>query len=157
MYFIRQYLKWLYKTSLIAFLIMHSFFVQPDNQLFEHNYGIPFPNIAPKWNQRSKLYHLYLKKIIIWKLCSYLQTTLISSFLCPRIEWSGAYCFCPVCLFVCLSVCLSVVNFNLCYNFWTVRDRDFIFGMHAPLMMLFQMTPRPMLKIAFWTLFSPGA
>ena len=38
----------------------------------------------------------------------------------------------------CLSVCLSVVNFNLRYNFWTVRDRDFIFGMHTPLMMPFQ-------------------
>ena len=47
-------------------------------------------------------------------------------------------------LFVCLSVCLSVVNFNLRYNFWTVRDRDFIFGMHTPLMKPFQMTPRSM-------------
>ena len=37
----------------------------------------------------------------------------------------------------CLSVCLSVVNFNLRYNFWTVGDRDFIFGMHTPLMMPF--------------------
>ena len=27
--------------------------------------------------------------------------------------------------------CLSVVNFNLHYNFWTVKDRDFIFGMHT--------------------------
>ena len=62
------------------------------------------------------------------------------------------------CLFVCLSVCLSVVNFNIHYNFWTVRGRDFIFGMHTPLMMPFQMTPRSMtlwpwltfaLKIAF--------
>ena len=48
------------------------------------------------------------------------------------------------CLFVCLSVCLSVVNFNLCYNFWTVRDRDFIFGMHTALMTPFQMAPRSM-------------
>ena len=56
----------------------------------------------------------------------------------------GAYCFCPVCLFVCLFVCLSVVNFNLRYNIWTVRDRDFIFGMHTPLMMPFLMTPRSM-------------
>ena len=58
-------------------------------------------------------------------------------FLCPRIEWSGHIVFV-------LSVCLSVVNFNLRYNFWTVRDRDFIFGMHTPLMMPFQMTPRSM-------------
>ena len=49
-----------------------------------------------------------------------------------------------VCLFVCLFVCLSVVNFNLRYNFWTKRDRDFIFGMHTPLMTPFQMTPRSM-------------
>ena len=49
-----------------------------------------------------------------------------------------------VCLFVCLFVCLSVVNFNLGYNFRTVRDRDFIFGMHTPLMMPFQMTPSSM-------------
>ena len=40
-------------------------------------------------------------------------------FFMPGIEW---YCFCPVCLSV---VCLSVANFNLRYNFWTVRDRDF--------------------------------
>ena len=60
----------------------------------------------------------------------------MSQFLCPRIERSGAYCFC--------LVCLSVVNFNLRYNFRTVRDKDFIFGMHTPLMMPFQMTPRSM-------------
>ena len=47
-------------------------------------------------------------------------------------------------LFVCLFVCLSVINFNLRYNFWTVRDRDFIFGMHTPLMMPYQITPRSM-------------
>ena len=52
--------------------------------------------------------------------------------------------FFPVCLFVCLSVCLSVVNFNLRYIFWTVRDRDFIYGMHTLLMMPFQMTLRSM-------------
>ena len=66
------------------------------------------------------------------------------------------------CLSVCLFVCLSVVNFNLRYNFWTVRDRDFIFGMHISLMTPFQLTPRSMncdldfdleSKIALWTLF----
>ena len=48
---------------------------------------------------------------------------MLADFLCPRIEWSGYIVFV---LFVCLSVCFSVVNFNLCYNFWTLRDRDFI-------------------------------
>ena len=72
------------------------------------------------------------------------NVTLLRVFLCPRIEWSGAYCFCPVCLSVCLFVCLSVVNFNHRYNFWTVRGRDFIFAMYTPLMMPFQMTPRSM-------------
>ena len=78
--------------------------------------------------------------------------------------------------------CLSVVNFNLRYNL-AVRDRDFIFGMHTPLMMPFQMSPRSWhaystndalskdtkvndlvtltltlkLKIAFWTLLPLGA
>ena len=42
------------------------------------------------------------------------------------------------------SVCLSVVNFNIRYNFWTMRDRDFIFDMHTPLMMPFQMKPMTM-------------
>ena len=42
----------------------------------------------------------------------------------------------------CLSLCLSVVNCSLHYNFWTVRDRDFIFSKHTPLMMTFQMSLR---------------
>ena len=43
-----------------------------------------------------------------------------------------------------LSDCLSIVNFNIRNNFWAVMDKDFIFGMHTPLMMPFQMTPRLM-------------
>ena len=42
-------------------------------------------------------------------------------------------------------LCLSFVNFNICYNFWTVGDRDFIFGMHTHLLMPFQMTPRSLI------------
>ena len=72
------------------------------------------------------------------------------------------------CLSVCLFICLSVVNFNLRYNFWTIRERDFIIGMHTPLMIPSQMSPRSMtlwpcdhvtlkLKIAFSTLLPPGA
>ena len=47
-------------------------------------------------------------------------------------------------LFV-LSVCLSVANIilNLGHTFWTIRDRDFIFGKHTELMKPFRMTPRP--------------
>ena len=48
------------------------------------------------------------------------------------------------CLFVYLFVACLSVNFNLCYNFNTVRDRDFIFGMHTTLKMSFQITPRLM-------------
>ena len=40
-------------------------------------------------------------------------------------------------LFLVPSVCLFV-NFNLRFTFWTVRDRDFIFGMHTPLMTPFK-------------------
>ena len=32
--------------------------------------------------------------------------------------------------FSCLSVCGSVAFFNLGHSFWSVRDTDFIFGMH---------------------------
>ena len=73
------------------------------------------------------------------------------------------------CLFVCVFVCLSVVNTNLCYNFWTIRDRDshFIYGMYTPLMIPFQLKPRSMtlwpwllllnvLKIAFSDLIVTG-
>ena len=59
--------------------------------------------------------------------CSFHFCTWCVIVLMPPDQMIGAYCFCPVCL----SVCLSVVNFNLCYKFWTVRDRDFIFGMHT--------------------------
>ena len=46
------------------------------------------------------------------------------------------------CLSVCLFVCLlSTLTFAIT---WTVRGRYFIFGMHTPLMMPFQMTPRSM-------------
>ena len=43
-------------------------------------------------------------------------------------------------LSVCLLACLSVVNFNLLYNFWTVRVRYFIFDIYTPPMMSFRMT-----------------
>ena len=69
-------------------------------------------------------------------------------YLCSMIEWSGAYCFCPVCLFffclyVCLSVCLlSTLTFAITFEF--KRGGDFIFSMHTPLIKPFQMTPRSM-------------
>ena len=43
---------------------------------------------------------------------------------------SGASTFCP-------SVILSVTvakNFNRGHNFWTVRETDFIYGMHTQIM-----------------------
>jgi len=43
-------------------------------------------------------------------------------FLCPQDLYLGAYCFCPVCLFV--------SNSNIGHNFWNNTGRDFIFGMH---------------------------
>ena len=67
-------------------------------------------------------------------------------------EWnSGASSFCPVCdsvslwlslsvcdsvcLWLSLSVCDSVAkNVNLGLSFWTIKERDFIFGMHTQLM-----------------------
>ena len=84
------------------------------------------------------------------------------------MEWSGAYCFCLVCFFV----CLSVVNFDIRYHFWTVRDRDFIFGKRLHIWHAYStndslsndtkanfivtLTLTLKLKIAFWTLLPPG-
>ena len=88
--------------------------------------------VARSWIWQSALISNHL--ICIWSIsikgvaCQQGMLTLLDSWfrpiLCPQIKWSGAYC----CWSFCPSVCLSVVNFNLCYNFWTVRDRDFIFG-----------------------------
>ena len=75
----------------------------------------------------------------------------IAIFYAPGSNDRG-HSFCPA--------CLSVVIFNICYNFWTIRDRDILFGMHTQLMMPFQMTPRYLvtliltfvLKIVFFRL-----
>ena len=64
------------------------------------------------------------------------------------IEWSGDILFLS-CLSQCLFVRMSVVNYNLWYNFWTVRDIDFISGMYTPLLMPFQVTQRSM---TLWSL-----
>ena len=102
----------------------------------------------PWWSYLWKLFLLVKGPIYTWKsqlLVSWKTNTrkllqeLALLLLCHRIKWSGAYCFCPVCLFVCLLSTLT----------WTVRDttapsRDFKFGMHTHLMMPFQMTARPM-------------
>ena len=50
-----------------------------------------------------------------------------------------------VCLWLCYSLTLlQKINFNLGHNFWIVRERDFIFGMHTQLMEPIQMTPKSM-------------
>ena len=44
----------------------------------------------------------------------------------PRIDRSGAYCFCPVCL----SICLSVINFRIGHNFSPSLYTNLIFSTH---------------------------
>ena len=70
------------------------------------------------------------------KLHDYARTDLYA----PGSNDRGHILFVLSCLSVCLFVCLSVVNINIRYNFGTVRDRDFIFGMHTQLTLPFQMT-----------------
>ena len=67
-----------------------------------------------------------------------------SHFYAPRSNDQGHIVFVPS---ACLPVCLSVVNCNIRYNFWTVRDRGFIFAMLTQLMIPFRLTPRSM---TFW-------
>ena len=75
---------------------------------------------------------------------------IILDFYATRKWNSEASSFCPHCDAVFLSVWLWQKNFYLGYNFWTVRDRDFIFGMHTQLMKPFQMTTRSVtLIVAF--------
>ena len=63
-------------------------------------------------------------------------------FLCLRDGIRGHLVFV---LSATVSVCDSVAEKNnLGHNFWTVRDRGFIFGMHTQQMKLFQTTPRSM-------------
>ena len=85
----------------------------------------------------------------------------------PPDRMIGGILFLPclfVCLFVFLSVCLSVVNFNLRYNFCTVRDILHIWHANstndtlsndAKVNDLVTLTLK--LEIAFWTLLPPGA
>ena len=74
-------------------------------------------------------------------------------FSCPPVWMIGGilYLSCPSVYFF---VSLSVVNFNIRNNFWTVGDRDLIFGMHTQLPMPFQMVSRLMtLWPWLWPLF----
>ena len=75
-----------------------------------------FPHFSPTcfdifiWNFVYHFIFMHIRSSLnAINFCHFLQE--LCSFLCPRIEWSGAYCFCPVCLFVCLSVCLFVCLF----------------------------------------------
>ena len=77
--------------------------------------------------------------------------------LCPALI--DQYIDCILILILsCLFVCCQLL-----INFWTVRDRDFIFCMHIQIMIHIQMTPRSMtlsvtfmLNISFQTLLPVG-
>ena len=88
----------------------------------------------------------------IWKMGGNVKSDLYAFWMEFRgiLFWSIFLLMCPCQMFYApwsndrgyIVVCLSVVNFNLYENFWTVKDREFIFGMHTPLRMHSQMTPR---------------
>ena len=70
------------------------------------------------------------------------------SFLCPRIKWPGAYCFCPVCL-------LSTLTFAII--FLTICDRDFIWHAYSTNKALSYDWHSLWKKNLFRTLLPPGA
>ena len=71
------------------------------------------------------------------------------TFLCPRMEWYRGHIV--FVMSVLLFAYLDVVNFNIRYNFRTVRD--IIFCWQSQLMIPFQMTPRSMIWWScFWLL-----
>ena len=90
-------------------------------------------------NESAEICELYLK--LPFTIHNLAKSVEVFIFYAPRSNDRGHIAFV---LSVCLFVWLSVVNFNLRYNFWTVRGRDFLFGMHTLLLMHFQMTPRSM-------------
>ena len=109
----------------------------------------PLWSFACKKVTRTKDYCIHLHLFSFFGNASHILISIYDVlnyiYLCPGSNDRGHFIFVPsVCLFICLSVCLSVVNFNLRCNIWTVRDRDFMFGMNTPLMTAFQMTPRSM-------------
>ena len=58
----------------------------------------------------------------------------IDYFLCPKNGIRGIYCLSCLCV-------LNRTNFNLGLKFKTVKDSDFIFGIHTRLMQPFHMMP----------------
>ena len=78
--------------------------------------------------------------ILRHRVCFQMQfrTVLINYFRLPYSRGSFTVIFMPpnrmIGCILFLS-CLPVVNFNHRFNFWTVWDRVFIFGMYTPLMM----------------------
>ena len=65
------------------------------------------------------------------------------TFYVPGMELGG------IVLSVCLSICGK--NFNIGHNFWTIIDRDLIFGMCTQLMKPFQMKPGSMTLTDLYT------
>ena len=98
--------------------------------------------------------------IILFSFVQSIENSEVCIIFIPPDRVIGSICFVlSVCLYVCL---LSTSTFNI--NFWTERDRDFIFGMCTQLMIPFPKLPGSMtlnliyvLKITFLTLFSPEA
>ena len=94
-YFIGRY-QYMYTWDLVCYF--QTIAVAMYYEVYDHNRG--------QWN---KVWHPSVK------IRLFSHNMLL--FLCPRIEWSGAYCFWSVCLFVCLSVCLlSTLTFAITFE-----------------------------------------
>ena len=92
------------------------------------------------------------KRMVTWNLKCIFYTNSIENlqdnFYVPGIDFSGIKFFV---LSVCLSVCRK--KLNLGHNFWSFRDRDFIFVIQAQLMNPFQSYSDNDLVLVFCDLF----
>ena len=80
--------------------------------------------------------------ILTWFYVQNAFNSHILSILFSQDDHSWSFIF-VISLFLSLSLCDSEAkNFNLGHNLWTVRDRDFTFGIPTQPMKPFQMTPR---------------
>ena len=130
--FMHDYITWSYLLlGIISLLYMLTW-------LLTKTCGLPF-SISNSATKKSFQAEWWLKL----KLGTFTFLQLHNLFLWPGWNDRGLIGFCLVCLFI----CLSVVSFDLRYNLRMKRYRDFIFSIHTPRLMFFQMTPRSMI---FW-------
>ena len=70
--------------------------------------------------------NLHWEKWMVNNIYSRHMVCNINTIFMPQIEWSGAYCYCPVCLLATLTFTITFEPYHHIYNGW-IYGRIFIF------------------------------